>query len=188
MRMYYGVKAWLYVAAPSSGVMTGWVGEELAGFVFYTADINALKRFVKSPITLLRLVALGATGKFGFNPLLWFDFVRWAAQHFRQPKRYQVKQNEQGVQGLDEVITWVGTVHTVESFRRIGVASALLEEVHNILAACGADHVALWVATHNEGAITLYEKLGYRKRIMVPRIGEYCWLMVKQFDGLTAAM
>lgn len=176
-RLYYSIKSWLYVACPESGICTGWVEGELAGFVFYTGDIKKLKRFVVSPGNILRLTGALLSGKFGFNLLMWVNFLRWGLQHFRLPQA-KVKAGDYEIP--EELKAWIGTVHTVDKFRRLGVASALLSRAEQRISSYGASQVALWVAEDNEPAIALYEKVGYRKTILVPRIKENCWLMVKQ--------
>lgn len=180
-RNYYLVKALIYARAPEAGVTTGWVGDELAGFIFHCANLEAVGRFTKSPRTLAWLAGEACRGRFGCNPRLWLDLLRWGAQHFRQPGEREKADDED----IPEISAWVGTVHTVPEFRRLGVATELLASTEQRLAASGAEEVALWVAVGNTGAQTLYEKLGYATAGEYARVGEDCALMVKRLTQIT---
>jgi ribosomal-protein-alanine N-acetyltransferase len=56
------------------------------------------------------------------------------------------------------------TMDVLPRYRRLGVATALLQEVEAKLAAQGAREVWLETATDNDGAIAFWDKHGYRKR------------------------
>jgi predicted ATP-grasp superfamily ATP-dependent carboligase len=89
-----------------------------------------------------------------------------------------------------EIPAWVGTVHTVEGFRRLGVATRLLETTEDHLTDQGARQVALWAASENMPARLLYERQGYVLVGEFSRVGEDCVLMVKDLreeEGLSAA-
>ncbi|MFO8080866.1 MAG: GNAT family N-acetyltransferase [Armatimonadota bacterium] len=177
-RNYYLAKTLIYVRAPCADIMTGWVDDRLAGFIFHSADIEKVGRFTKSPRTLAWLVGEALRGRFGFSPRLWLNLIRWGAQHFRQPREYE----DGDEQSVPDLSAWVGTVQTVPDFRRLGVATALLSAIEHRLAAGGATEVALWVALDNEGARALYERLGYVASGEFRRVGERCTLMVKHFQ------
>ena len=176
-RNYYLAKTLIYTRAPAAGVMTGWLGEDLAGFIFYCADINAVGCFAKSPRTLLWLCGEALRGRFGYSPRFLLNVARWGLQHFRQPHDYDAE--SEGHQTLPDIKAWVGTVHTVEAHRRLGVASALMTAVEDALRDLGAEQVALWVADDNEGAQRLYEQRVYERLCTLPRMDEECALMVK---------
>lgn len=178
-RNYYEFKALEYARTSGAGVMSGWVEGKLAGFIFLATDISNLKRHVISPANLLWLAKETLIGRFGYRPAFWLESLRWGLQHLRQPRDYE----DQPAQSIPEIRSWIGTVHTVDDFRRIGVASALLAEVEGLLASRDSHEVALWAADDNEPALQLYEKINYRRVAKVGRIGEQCWLMLKDLDA-----
>lgn len=177
-RSYYHVKALLYTKAPAAGIMTGWVDERLAGFVFHCLELSAVRRFTTSPKTLLHLLGQAVRGRFGYSPRLWLDMLKWGLQHFRKPHGYQDPGKIKGA--IPDIAAWIGTVHTVSDFRRVGVASHLLAYTERELADAGAAQVALWVAEDNMSARTLYEKRTYQETGIVQRVGETCVLMIKR--------
>lgn len=181
-RSYYLLKTLLYLRAPGAGIAGGWVDGALAGFVFFCRDMTDLKATLLSPRTLLWLFAQIISGRFGYRPSFWLEACRWGLQHLRQPRQYQAASGQSSPAPSD-VASWIGTVHTVERFRRRGVASALLAHVEGLLWKCGTSEVALWAATDNEPALQLYEKRGYTRVMVVGRIGEQCWLMVKRLSA-----
>lgn len=81
---------------------------------------------------------------------------------------------------------YINAIATYEQFRGRGVASALLAACEEAAGRAGATRLSLIVASENEGAHALYEKLGYREidsRPLVnfpggPRGGQWV-LMVK---------
>lgn len=177
---YYEAKCLMYVRARNSGIVTGWVGDQLVGFVFFTADTRDLKRFMRSPKFLGWTVKRALLGDFGFDPRKWLAMARWCLQHFRSPKRRaNAGGRARGPVSEKTVDAWIGTVHTVEGFRGIGVAGALMEFAESELTRRGARTIGLWAGVDNEAALRLYEKRGYERVCVVPRIGEDCWLMVK---------
>lgn len=182
-RNYFLAKTLIYVRAPGACVLSGWVGEELAGFIFHCTSMEAVRRFTKSPRTLAWLLGQALRGRFGFNPRLWIDLLRWGVQHFRQPARYAGKQLS--CETMPEVAAWIGTVHTVARFRRLGVATHLLDATERTVAAAQEPQIALWVAEDNSGARELYSRLGYECHGSFARVGEECRLMVKQLSNLS---
>ena len=60
----------------------------------------------------------------------------------------------------------INTVAVHESFRRLGIASELLQ---NVLRSTGARRATLEVRASNEAAIRLYQKLGFRVTASRPR-------------------
>jgi [ribosomal protein S18]-alanine N-acetyltransferase len=76
-------------------------------------------------------------------------------------------------------------VATLPDRRRLGVARALLEESEARGRERGARLTTLEVRRSNEGAIALYESLGYRRVGMRPRYysenGEDAFVMTKEF-------
>jgi ribosomal protein S18 acetylase RimI-like enzyme len=177
-RNYYELKTLLYARAPGAGVISGWVDGELAGFVFFCTDIAGVSRFTKSAGNLCWLLGQILRGRLGYRLTFLVEIVKWGLQHLRQPRDYR---EPAPADALPEVASWIGTVETVEGFRRLGVAAALLDRAEQLLQAAGARQVALWVASDNEPALQLYEKLHYRQVSLVPRLGEACWLMLKTF-------
>jgi ribosomal protein S18 acetylase RimI-like enzyme len=175
-RRYYELKAQLYVRAPGGGIVCGRVEGKLAGFVFFTADLKRLDAFTKSPRNLLWILGQLLRACSGRPSFLW-EAVRWGRQHLEQSGDYS--QPGEPAAALPEIASWIGTVHTVEDFRRLGVAGTLLDRAESLLAHAGAREVALWAAEDNEPALQLYEKRNYRRLAQVPRVGEVCWLMVK---------
>lgn len=178
-RNYYEFKALEYTRTPGAGIMSGWVGGELAGFIFFATNITSLKRHLVSPANLLWLAKETILGRFGYRPAFWLESLRWGLQHLRQPRDYE----DQAAQPIPEIRSWIGTVHTVDDFRRIGIASALLAQVEALLRNRGCEQVALWAADDNEPALQLYEKMDFRRVAKVGRIGEQCWLMLKTLDA-----
>jgi ribosomal protein S18 acetylase RimI-like enzyme len=178
-RNYYELKALQYARTPGAGIMSGWIDGKLAGFIFVATDISNLKRHLVSPANLLWLAKETVLGRFSYRPAFWMESLRWGLQHFRQPHDYK----DQAAQPLPEIRSWIGTVHTVDSFRRIGVASALLAQVEALLLNRGCQQVALWAADDNEPALQLYEILGFQRVTKVGRIEEQCWLMLKTLNA-----
>ncbi|MGI5817374.1 MAG: GNAT family N-acetyltransferase [Armatimonadota bacterium] len=178
-RRYYLLKTLLYTRAPMAGVATGWIDDEMAGFVFYCEDMARFRRFMRSARSLAWICGVVLRGWFGWEVGFWGEALQWCRQHF-----HRVRADDEGPSPAkdtaDEITSWVGTVHTVASFRRLGVASHLLTAVEDHLAERGDGKVALWVASDNEPAQSLYYKRGYVRVNRVPRIGEECWLMVKR--------
>ena len=180
LRTYYAFKAWLHATTPGAGVMTGWVGGELAGFIFFSVDESCVGRAMRSLRSLRWLCGQFLRGRLSWSPRVWVRYIAWVRQHFRQPA--------QGADGREAPTvptfrSWIGTVHTVDAFRRLGVASALLSEAEQVLAGLGANQAALWAATENEAGLRLYEQRGYSRVAIVPRIGEQCWLMNKDLPN-----
>jgi ribosomal protein S18 acetylase RimI-like enzyme len=178
-RNYYEFKALEYIRTPGAGIMSGWVEGRLAGFVFLATDMTNLKRHLLSPANLLWLAKETVTGRFGYRPEFWIESLRWGLQHLRQPRNYEGQPD----QDLPKIRSWIGTVHTVDDFRRLGVASALLGEVEALLQSKACEQVGLWAAEDNEPALQLYEKISYRRVAKVGRIGEQCWLMLKALNS-----
>ncbi len=178
-RNYYLAKALTYIRAPGAGVTTGWVGDELAGFVFQCNEITSVRRFTKSPGTMAWFTCQAVAGRFGYDPRVWLDLMRWGLQHFRQPRDYDTDHSSGA---YSDIAAWIGTVHTVPTYRRLGVATSLLGAVEGRLAGSGASEVALWVAEDNVVAKELYEGLGYAPAGSYQRVGETCELMVKALD------
>lgn len=175
---YYLAKSLLYVRAPMAEITTAWVGDSLAGFVFHCRDMDRLRRFTRGPRALLSLASEVLRGRFGCSPSFWISALRWGAQHFRQPREYG-HSRDAAIRSVPNIQSWIGTVHTVETFRRQGVATALLRAVEDGLQAEGASEVALWVAADNAPGQALYLKRDYEERGRYSRIGEECLLMVK---------
>lgn len=180
-RRYYEFKALLYVRAPCAGILTGWVGDKLAAFVFFCEDMASLKRSAVSLGGLAWLLKETATGRFGYGPSFWLEIARCGLQHLRQPRDYRSQAERRG-EVPPSIASWIGTVHTVGEFRRLGAASCLLEQVEGCLRARGAGEVALWAADSNEPALRLYEKRGYEAIVTVGRLGEHCILMLKGLE------
>ena len=181
-RAYYGAKFWLYVNTPGASVVTGWVDGQVAGFVFLCADMRGLRHTARSYGMVLWAARQVLLGRFGCNPLLWLRYAEWVMQHFRSPSGYSDVEPQDAEQDLQHIDAWIGTVHTVDEFRRMGVADALLSAAETLLRMQGISEVALWAATDNEPALSLYDKRGYSRAARVSRIGEDCWLMVKQLS------
>lgn len=177
LRNYYLSKALLYVRAPMAGITTGWVDGRLAGFIFHCTDLGALGRFARSPSMVAWMVGQAACGRFGYSPRFWLGCLRWGLQHFQQPGRYG-PDSSVSVEYV-EIRGWVGTVHTVEDFRRLGVATHLLNATEERLRNGGDEQVALWAASDNIPAQLLYERQGYVSVGEFRRVGETCLLMVK---------
>lgn len=177
LRNYYLSKALLYVRAPVAGITTGWVDGRLAGFIFHCTDLAALRRFARSPGMVTWMVGQAVSGRFGHSPGFWLGCLRWAAQHFRQPGRYGPDSPVPAEYA--EIPGWVGTVHTVDDFRRLGVATHLLNATEEHLRGLGQERVALWAASDNVPAQLLYQRQGYRSVGEFHRVGETCLLMVK---------
>lgn len=182
LRTYYAFKTWLHVTTPGAGVMSGWATGQLAGFVFFSVDEHRVDRAVRSVRSLRWLMGHFLRGHLSWSPRIWLHYVAWVRQHFRQPAQDIADTKAEPIRAFR---SWIGTVHTVDAFRRLGVASALLDETEQELAGHGANQAALWVSTENEAALDLYERRGYARLALVPRIGEECWLMNK--DLLTHA-
>ncbi|MCX7599937.1 MAG: GNAT family N-acetyltransferase [Armatimonadetes bacterium] len=176
---YYRVKCCAYINAPGAGIVTGWVGDHLAGFVFFSSRMEEVKRAIASPKTVLWAARQAFLGKFGLRPSLWLSMVRWYGQHIRGHTQYPEDRTRGAALSSQGPDAWIGTVHTVERFRRLGVAQALLSFAEQELARHGARAIGLWVAADNYAALQLYEKAGYGRVSLVSRIGEDCWLMVK---------
>lgn len=74
------------------------------------------------------------------------------------------------------------TMDVLQPWRRLGVGSAILEEIEKRLAAKGVEHVALETATDNSAGIAFWRKRGYRscgmKRGYYPR-GRDAYAMTK---------
>lgn len=79
---------------------------------------------------------------------------------------------------------YVNAVATVETFRRRGIATALLRYAEGLARAAAAPSVSLIVGEHNEGARHLYETLGFdtiarRAAVTVPGCShEGDWLLM----------
>lgn len=187
-RVYCRGKAWLYVKTSDAGIVTGWVDERLVGFVFFCGSISRVKRTAKSPATLAWLLKHVLLGHLGWSPRLWISYMQWALQHFRPPNQYQTAQAATSEKDLPMIEAWIGTVHTVAGFRRLGVASACLARAEELLRQQGASEVALWAAVHNNPVVEMYQKRGYTTAAQVERIGEECFLMIKDltFANTTA--
>lgn len=74
------------------------------------------------------------------------------------------------------------TMDVLRSWRRLGVATVILEEIEERLATKGVEHVSLETATDNAAGIAFWRKLGYRscgmKRGYYPR-GRDAYAMTK---------
>ncbi len=172
LRAYYGLKAAAYARANGSGIVLGTIDGAVAGFVFFARDLEAIGREVKSIRTPGWVAGRVLRGQLG-GPRLWLAFARWARQHFASGGA----EPQTGQPARDT--GHIGTVHTVEAFRRLGVAKALLDVAEGELRRLGARQAVLYAATDNAAAIRLYEGRGYQKQAEVPRAGESCWLMTK---------
>jgi ribosomal protein S18 acetylase RimI-like enzyme/CelD/BcsL family acetyltransferase involved in cellulose biosynthesis len=179
-RAYYAGKCSLYVNTVGAAIVTGWVDGQLAGFVFLCGNMGRLRRTAKSPGMVGWIARQALLGRFGSNPLLWFRYGRWVLQHFQSPGGYRDVEPFGSAHDVRDIDAWIGTVHTVDEFRRLGVADALLAAAEMLLGKQGISEVALWAATDNEAALGLYGKHGYSRLMRATRIGEDCWLMVKQ--------
>ena len=178
-RTYFRGKAWLYITTPEIGVMTGWVDGALAGFLFFSANHPRLQRAMRSCRTMMWALAQLVSGQFG-GPRLWIDYARAALSHFRSPNRYRSAQTEDLKQQIPNINAWISHVQTSDGFRRLGVASALIDVTEQLLRLQGADVVALTTLLDNRPAIQLYEKHGYVKATRVGHMQGESWLMVKE--------
>ena len=185
-RAYCRGKAWLYVKTPGAGIVTGWVGERLVGFVFFCRSISRLKRTAKSLSTLGWLLKHVLLGHLGWSPFLWVSYLLWVLQHFRPPNQYRTANAVTPEKDLATIEAWIGTVHTVAEFRRLSVASACLAVAEELLTQQGASEVALWAAVHNEAVVEMYQELGYTAAAQVEKIGEECFLMTKDLTLVNA--
>lgn len=177
-RNYYLAKSLLYVRAPMAGVTTAWVGDSLAGFMFHCRDMDRLRSFARSPRSLLWLASEVLRGRFGCSPSFWITALRWGAQHFRQPHEHE-NSEDCLEQARPQVQAWLGTLETVEAFRRLGIGSTLFAAVEDGLRSQGAPEVAGFVAAGNVPSQRIFEKRGYELIGHYHRIGEECLLMVK---------
>jgi len=179
---YYAVKTWLYVTTEEAGVMVGRIEGELAGFVFFYGSLSSLRRRARSLSTARWTIGRLLTGRLG-GPRLWIGYAQWARQHFQSGAHYRAAAASQGQGPVAEINAEIGTTHTLGRFRRLGVASALLEATESLLRERAAPEVVLWVAEQNAPALELYGKRGYARMALVDRIGERCWLMAKKLDA-----
>jgi [ribosomal protein S18]-alanine N-acetyltransferase len=65
--------------------------------------------------------------------------------------------------GRDGSRGYVVTLDVAEAWRRRGLARRLMEELEAKAAAAGADGMELHVYVENDGALRLYEGMGYRR-------------------------
>jgi ribosomal protein S18 acetylase RimI-like enzyme len=184
LRTYFTGKAWLYVTTERSGVMLGKVDGTLAGFVFFSASESRLRRSAISLRGLRWVLGRFVRGRFG-GPRLWWSYLRWALQHFRRPARYDSAEPGVRPAALPDAEVQIGTVHTIERFRRLGVANAVMEATEDWLREQGASEVFLWAAVENSAALQLYERRGYVRVAEVSRIGERCFLMARKLTSPT---
>lgn len=175
---YYEQKVRLYVLTPRSGIVVGRVEGQIAGFVCYSGNLAELERQTRSPRMVASTVYAIARGKLG-GPRLWVECARWVWQHFRSGQSNTDYPSDTPPVDPSALNTQIGTVHTVDAFRRLGVATALLDAAEAELRNWGARQVALWVAVDNAPALKLYDGRGYERRAEVARLGESCWLMEK---------
>lgn len=177
-RNYYLAKCLLYIRAPMTGIATAWVGDDLAGFMFHCRNMDRLRSFTRSPRCLLWLASEVLRGRFGYSPLFWLTALRWSAQHLRQP-RERTSNGDCLKQPSREIEAWLGTLETLEAFRRLGIGSALFAAVEDSLRSQGASEVAGFVAVENVPSRRIFENRGYELVGHYSRIGEECLLMVK---------
>ena len=67
---------------------------------------------------------------------------------------------------LREACGFIHDVAVLETGRRLGVASALIDAAIEWLRARGAPRVVLWSADRNEAAQRLFERLGFRRTMV----------------------
>ncbi|EQD52421.1 acetyltransferase, GNAT family [mine drainage metagenome] len=91
-------------------------------------------------------------------------------------------QSDGDIQGL-----FIWDIEIRSEFQRQGYAAAALRELENVAKQAGADRISLHVFAHNEGAISLYRKLGYEptnlvlsKRLMTPASGASAEITAKE--------
>ena len=123
LRSYYALNSWLYVSCSDAGIIAGKVAGDLAGFVFFSGSMSALKRHARAPRTLAWSAKELLLGHLG-GPRQWSAYARWAMQHFGSPRRHDREQIATNDLDVLEAETQIGTVHTIEGFRRLAVASA----------------------------------------------------------------
>jgi len=182
-RSYAEAKTLMYVRAGVADITCGFVDEELAGYQFYCRDLAALRRFTTSPGNVGWLLTEAVRGRFGYSPGFWLKCARWGLQHFRQPGAYSEAQADLP-RDCDTIRTWSRGVRTVDAYQRLGVASYLMDHTERVLAEEGIDRMALWTSVGNAPAIALFEKRGFVRRARVARIGEDCWLMLKDLSRM----
>lgn len=181
-RSYFEAKALIYVRAPCASITCGFVDGQLAGYQFYTESLTALRRYMTSPRNVLWLIGQTIAGYFGYSPSFWLAAFRWGIQHFRQPKEYH-DSNEHVLRECGRIETWSRGVRTVDNLQHLGVASRLMRHTEKELQRRGVKRIALWTAADNAPAIGLFEKMGFRRSGKMRRIGETCWLMVKDLSA-----
>jgi ribosomal protein S18 acetylase RimI-like enzyme len=178
LQAYYRAKAWLYVNSPESGVLVGWLDGRLVGFVFYCGDFDALKRTATSWRAVFWGLRQVLSGKMG-GPWLWWHFLKWARQHFRPVTCYGGEGTRHALEDVQMPQGWIDTLEVVPDLRRLGIGWALIDMLEEVFGGQGLHSAGLWVADDNEASIGLFEKRGYRPVAKVQRIGESCWLLVK---------
>ncbi|RYG58098.1 N-acetyltransferase [bacterium] len=65
---------------------------------------------------------------------------------------------------------WIYLLRVSEDFRGAGIGRALIDAVIEIFAARKTRSVGLMVSSHNEGAIRLYEKMGFSDETKIMRV------------------
>ncbi len=181
-RRYFETKALIYVRCTSTDITCAFVDGHLAGYQFYCRDLDDLRLFTFSLKNALWVFKEAAKGRYGYSPTFWLAILRWPLQHFRQPRAYGPSRDRPATE-CAEIAAWSRGVRTVEAYQRLGVASELMRHTEEQLVSDGIDTIALWTAVDNSPAVHLFEKLGYAKRGRVQRIGEECWLMVKDLSS-----
>ncbi len=177
-RGFCRAKVLIYTGTPGAGIVTGWVDGRVAGFMYYCLDLREVTRSSRSPRRLLWMLKEALLGRFGFSPRFWLQMARSAVQHFRGQRGAPAGPSEAD-RRAEEFRSWITGLETVPEFRRLGVATAILDGIEAVLAELGARYIALWVAVENEVACEIYARRGYREVAVLPRIGEDCRLMVK---------
>ncbi|GAP21349.1 GNAT family N-acetyltransferase [Leptolinea tardivitalis] len=87
-------------------------------------------------------------------------------------------------QNLFEPVAWVSTVGVAPEYRRQGVGKSLMMAVEKLVR---RPVICLCVRKSNEGAIHLYEELGYQKKETRPQYyadGEDAYVMTKKLDKI----
>lgn len=61
----------------------------------------------------------------------------------------------------DPRVSWIIRIRVISEMRRQGIGTAMLTRAHEILQGMGADLVCLSCSPENEGALSLYTRIGY---------------------------
>jgi len=174
LRNYYADKFSLYLRHPDSTVIVAAAGSQVAGFVALTANNASFIKHCRRPRSLLQAALRMLLGRYGFSPRRLRDHAAAVVQRLR------AGHDDPALQGLPLPAAWIDSLHVAPDWRRMGIATRLLDAAERWLGQRNAKAVAVYAEADSVAAREVYGARGYQVLAELSRVGVgKAWIMAK---------